>query len=268
MFGLNEALDTCYQACCPWNNEEDPNQADNHTLYGECQPSYPSSPSKLSTQSIASWDNDEFSPPSSPSVVRDMKGRFAIDDMSIETEPTAVDVTMETDTTVETSFGELHLTGEDTEMVQDSPSRSPTDINQSERSIQVKDQGEYNRHERLTPGIARLTLSNDGSNVESAGCQIIIPSDCDVLLGRGGKTNKHAGNIRFRTLVNGRKAEYRDIPTRRYKAKTAFATNVMNEVGAYGGRFLEEVETKTGSVWVVAKDKKARKKCSQALREY
>ncbi len=261
-------LDTCYEACCSsWNHEEVPKQGGDH---GERQASFPSNPSSPSIlSSIGSWDNDEFSPPCSPSVVREMKGRFATDDMSIETTPTAVDVTMETDTSMEASlskFGNLNLTDDGFEMMYDSPPQTP------ERSTQVEGHGEYGRRELHSPEIARLN-SRNGNNNESPRCQRnserIDPTDNDVLLGRGGLTNNHPGNIRFRTLVNERKWAYRKIPSRRYKVKTEFATNVMNEVHAYGGRFLEKVKAKSGTrdEWVIAKEKTARKKCSQALRE-
>lgn len=263
MLGLNGILDTCYEACCSWNHEEVPKQGED---LGECQPSFPSSPSKLS--SIGSWDNDQFSPPSSPSVIREMKVKLANDDnMSIETTQTAVDVTMETHTTMEASFDNLNLADDDIDMHNGQSQSSPA------RSILVEDHGEYGRRGTLSPGIARLTSYNNGRKNGSLKFQRkserIKPTDYDVLLGRGGLTNKHPGNVRFRNLINERKDKYKEILPGQYKAKKQFSTNVMNEVHAYGGRFLQQVKVKpsTPVEWVIAKKTKARKKCSQALRE-
>ena len=85
----------------------------------------------------------------------------------------------------------------------------------------------------------------------------------DILSGRGGKSNHHAGNKRFRQVVAEMKAEYRttDVKT----DKTALSKAIVEYVHGYGGRFLKRVPgIKTYCVMTKAE---GRKKTSQALRE-
>lgn len=274
MARLNQALDACSNYCCDVNtanHEELPTGTEGHP-FGERQYSHPTSP-KLS--SLGSWSNDGRSLPSSPSpsFYREMESRFANDDISMGTEITAGETDMN-DTMMDTSLAEWNRTGEDVEMVYDSPSRSTMVVSeQTDGTIQITEHGDYS--DFAPPSDIESARLTSCKNITNDGCAIghqiknqgIIPSSTDVLLGRGGMTNKHPGNIRFRDLVNGRKKEYKAIPRHRYKLKTQFAENVMRQVHAYGGRFLERVNDKSDSDWVVATDTAARKKCSQRLRE-
>ncbi len=100
----------------------------------------------------------------------------------------------------------------------------------------------------------------------------IIPSDLDVLFGRGQKINKHPGNQRFRELVNQMKPIYFAQGSSK-KKKHALSQQVMETVFAYGGRFLEvenassSINESTDLVFIEVDKKRARKKCSQRLRE-
>ena len=100
--------------------------------------------------------------------------------------------------------------------------------------------------------------NNDGRNYIDG-----EPTDKDVLLGRGGGTNKHPGNIRYRREVESKKPIYRSINCK--NEKTAYTNAFKDYVHSYGGRFLEK-EKDTGR-WMIADAGKARKKCSQAFRE-
>lgn len=83
----------------------------------------------------------------------------------------------------------------------------------------------------------------------------ITPTDLDVLFGRGGRTNIH--NAKFREEVSKFVDQYRQV-TRLEKA--IVATEVVNAVKGYGGRFLALDEL--GS-WYEVDDTKARLKASQ-----
>mmetsp|Transcript_34775 Transcript_34775/g.46139 ORF Transcript_34775/g.46139 Transcript_34775/m.46139 type:complete len:935 (-) Transcript_34775:537-3341(-) len=86
----------------------------------------------------------------------------------------------------------------------------------------------------------------------------------DVLYGRGGGTNHHPGNKRYRKLVDERKADY--INSKRLdKPLVALGIIKMWREQDPPGRFLKHDE-KTG-LWNDVGDKKAREKTSQALRE-
>ena len=89
------------------------------------------------------------------------------------------------------------------------------------------------------------------------------PTDLDVLLGRGGGANKHPGNIKYRKEVEKIKPRYCHVRTKTGKTDMSYA--VVNHVYQYGGRFLEK--DRQQGMWFLADPKKARKKCSQALRE-
>jgi hypothetical protein len=83
----------------------------------------------------------------------------------------------------------------------------------------------------------------------------------DVLMGRGGATNNHEGNKRYRTIVSFHQAEYLAA---RKKDKVLFARKIVAIVKANGGRFLKQDSQQK---WVEVSDKKATEKTSQALRE-
>mmetsp|Transcript_389 Transcript_389/g.460 ORF Transcript_389/g.460 Transcript_389/m.460 type:complete len:234 (-) Transcript_389:151-852(-) len=92
---------------------------------------------------------------------------------------------------------------------------------------------------------------------------ITDPTELDVLLGRGGLTNNHPGNIRYRELTEEWKEYYQSQKTKDEKKDVSVL--LLERVQDYGGRFLIK-DADTG-YWVVADKKQARKKCSQALRE-
>lgn len=90
------------------------------------------------------------------------------------------------------------------------------------------------------------------------------PSKNDVLYGRGGGTNHHDGNKRYRKLVEGRKVDY--VNSKRLD-KPLVSLDIIREWRGQRppGRFLKFDEKK--EVWLDVGDKKAREKTSQALRE-
>lgn len=90
------------------------------------------------------------------------------------------------------------------------------------------------------------------------------PTHNDILYGRGGGTNHHPGNKRYRKWVEDRKVEY--VNSKRLD-KPVVALDIVKRWRAQSppGRFLK-MDDKTG-LWSDVGDKKAREKTSQALRE-
>lgn len=94
--------------------------------------------------------------------------------------------------------------------------------------------------------------------------EIKEPHKNDVLYGRGGGTNHHPGNKRYRVMVERRKVDY--VNSKRLD-KPLVAYEIIKEWRTQDppGRFLK-MDENTG-MWCDVGDKKAREKTSQALRE-
>lgn len=90
------------------------------------------------------------------------------------------------------------------------------------------------------------------------------PHENDVMYGRGGGTNHHPGNKKYRKMVEDRKLEY--VNSKRLD-KPLVALEIIRHWRSQlpPGRFLK-LDEKTG-LWNDVGDKKAREKTSQALRE-
>jgi hypothetical protein len=95
---------------------------------------------------------------------------------------------------------------------------------------------------------------------------IVDPNENDVLCGRGGRINSHAGNVQFRDVINSRKKEYLAPSTKKLE-KAHIAAAIVNDIRNMDppGRFLKE-DRDTG-LWFDIGDAKAIKKTGQALRE-
>lgn len=95
----------------------------------------------------------------------------------------------------------------------------------------------------------------------------IVVQPNDVLCGRGGETNHHPGNVRYRSLVKAYQKLYL-LAKRRDKPKIAQC--IVVSVRGVNGRFLKRMKhsSKPGPPgWVDVGNIKAREKTSQALRE-
>lgn len=86
-------------------------------------------------------------------------------------------------------------------------------------------------------------------------------TDDDVLMGRGGKSNHHKGNMKYRAEIERLQVDYKKTDDK--DEKTSIAAQLVARVQSYGGNFLE----KDGNGWYVIDDVVARRKVSQALRE-
>eukprot|EP00586_Coscinodiscus_wailesii_P013647 CAMPEP_0172520078 /NCGR_PEP_ID=MMETSP1066-20121228/291790_1 /TAXON_ID=671091 /ORGANISM="Coscinodiscus wailesii, Strain CCMP2513" /LENGTH=383 /DNA_ID=CAMNT_0013302771 /DNA_START=112 /DNA_END=1263 /DNA_ORIENTATION=+ len=120
-----------------------------------------------------------------------------------------------------------------------------------------------------------VSPSNSNSNSGSQQQQRVLmekirtPHPHDVLCGRGGGINSHAGNKTFRDWVRERKESYNLAPSKAAKAQVS--REILDRVRALDppGRFLTREEPGVGSsiFWVEIDDTKAMAKTSQALRE-
>eukprot|EP00547_Thalassionema_nitzschioides_P005337 CAMPEP_0194209934 /NCGR_PEP_ID=MMETSP0156-20130528/7891_1 /TAXON_ID=33649 /ORGANISM="Thalassionema nitzschioides, Strain L26-B" /LENGTH=307 /DNA_ID=CAMNT_0038937197 /DNA_START=57 /DNA_END=980 /DNA_ORIENTATION=+ len=90
------------------------------------------------------------------------------------------------------------------------------------------------------------------------------PGINDVMCGRGGGTNNHIGNIRFRQLINDHKLRYLAAP-KVDKPKVAMEVVQLWRKLDPPGRFLAKKGGET--FWQEVGDKRAREKASQCLRE-
>mmetsp|Transcript_25090 Transcript_25090/g.36860 ORF Transcript_25090/g.36860 Transcript_25090/m.36860 type:complete len:292 (-) Transcript_25090:476-1351(-) len=92
----------------------------------------------------------------------------------------------------------------------------------------------------------------------------MAPHAHDVLCGRGGGTNRHAGNLHFRSLVKETKKNYL---TSTKSGKSLIAKSILDAIRKQTppGRFLEK-NSKTGA-WIEITPRQALRKTSQALRE-
>ena len=114
------------------------------------------------------------------------------------------------------------------------------------------------------------------SDTEYRKYPVYQPLPTDILLGRGGRSNHHAGNEWFREFVQVYRPTYHRIGKFN---KMQLATNLVNYVRHCNGRFLQQVKipikttttTTTSpqqlSIWFEVGDVRAREKCSQCLRE-
>jgi len=101
------------------------------------------------------------------------------------------------------------------------------------------------------------------------------PGQHDVLCGRGGGTNNHSGNIKFRQMVNEHKLRYL-AASKVEKPKVAREVVKLWRSQDPPGRFLARKDDSRkgpgsvkaeGNIWTDVGDKKAREKASQCLRE-
>jgi hypothetical protein len=90
-----------------------------------------------------------------------------------------------------------------------------------------------------------------------------LPTELDVVLGRGGRSNHHAGNKQYRTEVENLQQWYNHSAR---SEKQNLSQCLVNCIQSYGGRFLK-LDKDVGR-WCIVSNSVARRKASQALREY
>jgi hypothetical protein len=115
-------------------------------------------------------------------------------------------------------------------------------------------------HPRATnPRALPMRKGKGNKATTSAGTGIEAPGKLDILKGRGGLTNHHPGNVKFRNEARKLRSEYKHADTTRHQ-KYLFSLDLVNKVKAYGGRFLEKGKD---DLWYEMDEKAARKKASQ-----
>jgi hypothetical protein len=88
---------------------------------------------------------------------------------------------------------------------------------------------------------------------------IVLPGRKDVLLGRGKSYQEHAGNVRYRHIIQTHKVNYE--ASRKFE-KTVVAAIVIEIIKTDGGRFLKQ----DGESWVKVDDDTLRNKVSHDFR--
>lgn len=88
---------------------------------------------------------------------------------------------------------------------------------------------------------------------------IRVPSDYDVLLGKGFSTQNHAGNKNFRQLVFSRQMVYENAE-KGYKLQ--IAQDIVEVIHQSSGMFLKQ----EGQLWIPVDNSVARTKVSAAFR--
>mmetsp|Transcript_32663 Transcript_32663/g.49230 ORF Transcript_32663/g.49230 Transcript_32663/m.49230 type:complete len:512 (-) Transcript_32663:2167-3702(-) len=115
----------------------------------------------------------------------------------------------------------------------------------------------------------------ESSDVREDWQHITKPGPHDVLCGRGGGTNNHKGNVKFRQTINDYKLRYLAV-SKVEKPKIAREVVKIWRNLDPPGRFLARKDDSRrgpgsvkaeGNVWYDIGDKKAREKASQCLRE-
>ena len=125
--------------------------------------------------------------------------------------------------------------------------------------IPISEEGEITNLEsvrqRLRKQRARERVTQPRRN------RIYVPSDEDVLLGKGVPFQNHPGNERFRTMIVDRLKEYEKASK---KEKVQIAKDILNTVHQNTGLFLR----KDGDSWVCVADDIAHQKISTTFRSY
>ena len=159
-----------------------------------------------------------------------------------------------TDETAEDDSSSAETKKDDSDVGDDAEVKVESSSDEKEKESEEESEEEKKkREEELKKKYADWPLRN-----------IKDPHDNDVMYGRGGGTNHHPGNKRYRKWVEDRKLEY--VNSKRLD-KPLVALEIIRKWRAQlpPGRFLK-LDEKTG-LWNDVGDKKAREKTSQALRE-
>jgi len=143
------------------------------------------------------------------------------------------------------------------------PRRSTKDMQTATKPAQTKTIGN-SPNTPLKQGASSHTKGLPNIQPTSKNGSEITPTSTDVLLGRGGLTNRHQGNAHFRLMVEAEKQNYKSLGEQ-WQKKCEYSKSIMKRVSDYGGRFLKKDEI--SGKWIEADERTVRKKCSQALRE-
>jgi len=151
--------------------------------------------------------------------------------------------------------------------VHESPSSPPHSLVATEdfppADNKAKEEMHKQRAELSTATPTKTTKTTPFSENITSGTEDIIISDQDVLFGRGGLTNRHRGNLRYRDFITLHRDDYVQS-SKIEKPKVALRIVKAIKSGPSPGRFLKRGGN---GKWYEVSDKEASWKASQALRE-
>jgi len=179
--------------------------------------------------------------------------------MSNAPEPPTKELDDDTSTKATEEIDSDTTMGSSSDAKKDGTSDAETDVEDT-MTREEKDKEEKEKEEAEKKRIEELKIKYKDWPLKG----IKEPHENDVMYGRGGGTNHHPGNKRYRKMVESRKVKY--VNSKRLD-KPLVALEIIREWRAQWppGRFLKHND-KTGC-WDDVGDKKAREKTSQALRE-
>jgi hypothetical protein len=131
------------------------------------------------------------------------------------------------------------------------------------KNLKSKNKKTEKKNQQQQPQRATTPADETSATTTNACDGTVMLLDMDVLCGRGGKSNHHPGNKRYRQVICQMKAGYRQIGSK--TQKTSLSHAIVGHVYLYGGRFLKY--EKADDKFVILSPSEARKKTSQALRE-
>jgi hypothetical protein len=118
-----------------------------------------------------------------------------------------------------------------------------------------RDRGDRRKNNRR--GTAAVTNNHDE---ESDTDDQIVPTDMDVLCGRGRTYFHHPGNVQFREIVGHNLGVYLDASSSKKNQKTMIINRIANEAMGKGVRFL--ARKSNSKPWYVIGENKVRDKVS------
>jgi hypothetical protein len=147
-----------------------------------------------------------------------------------------------------------------------SPAASPPDIRGLELLSSASIISESSHSGTISSLAASTSARKETKSARTKKGRVYIADDIredDVLCGRGGRSNNHPGNKRYRQVVNDFRIMYQNTEAK--TVKTDLSRAIVEHCCFYGARFLK-TDNASGRYFVLTKAE-ARKKTSQALRE-
>jgi hypothetical protein len=141
--------------------------------------------------------------------------------------------------------------------------RTPSDTTRKPGVSSDRDLG-FHKANGEVGGIPCIRTNSPAVQTFNDSSVVAHPKVVDVLCGRGGKVNKHPGNIIFRRVVAYNKPYYQSVHKRN---RILVSQSIVQAIIKHGGRFLI-MGQRGKKTWVPIDFKKAVQKTSQALREF
>ena len=129
------------------------------------------------------------------------------------------------------------------------------------KRIEVEIQIDSKEYERVLFNRTDRTTDH-GAKVQEGTLGLTMYGENDVLFGRGGGTNAHLGNCRFRNLIHAHRRAYMKA---KKNDKPVINRFIVRSIREANGRFLKINEH--DGLWYEVGDNGAREKTSQALRQ-